>query len=169
MRWRLGWHPGGTSRPCPFYPSQTLANSHSTHCLNMHRQLQSPATISDHLSFLLNELPNWILHPFQAALSWFLWWPTICTTLLESDYLCREKFRPLLPPYLGQILLGWFPTFSRWCLLYFLLFPSTPKTFILGPIKRICFSFRSFLDLTRAKTMKIKSLYAHLGFKFICK
>ncbi|KAG1039288.1 hypothetical protein G6F43_012546 [Rhizopus delemar] len=52
VRWRLGWLPGGTPRPCSFHPSQTLTKSHSIHCLNMHRQLQLPETIVDPRSFL---------------------------------------------------------------------------------------------------------------------
>ncbi|EIE88943.1 hypothetical protein G6F46_001383 [Rhizopus delemar] len=36
IRWRIGWLPGGKSKPCPRYPHQRLTNPHSIHCLNMH-------------------------------------------------------------------------------------------------------------------------------------
>ncbi|KAG1579184.1 hypothetical protein G6F46_011095 [Rhizopus delemar] len=55
--WRLGWIPGGKSRPCPKRPMQQLSKNHAINCLDMHRRLFIPETVQDPLSFLLNILP----------------------------------------------------------------------------------------------------------------
>ncbi|KAG1170299.1 hypothetical protein G6F35_017233 [Rhizopus arrhizus] len=58
IRWRLGWLPGGRYKACPRHPGQSFTKAHTIHCLQMHRRLMMPETISDPLSFLLNMLPT---------------------------------------------------------------------------------------------------------------
>ncbi|KAG1398481.1 hypothetical protein G6F60_008338 [Rhizopus arrhizus] len=58
IRWRLGWLPGGRYKDCPRHPGQPFTKAHTIHCLQMHRRLMMPETISDPLSFLLNMLPT---------------------------------------------------------------------------------------------------------------
>ncbi|KAI7899581.1 uncharacterized protein BX663DRAFT_532734 [Cokeromyces recurvatus] len=73
LSWRLSWLPGGIPRPCPYHPSQTFGRTHSIECLQMHHRLQMPRTVTDPLSFLLNQLPTKKLKRSQDVAPW-----TIC-------------------------------------------------------------------------------------------
>ncbi|KAG1476063.1 hypothetical protein G6F45_014077 [Rhizopus arrhizus] len=110
IRWRLGWLPGGRYKTCPRHPDQSFTKAHAIHCLQMHRRLMMPETISDPLSFLLNILPARKPRSFNTTLSWTLRWPIICTILYELDYLHHTKHLPTPPTHLGQRLLEWLPS-----------------------------------------------------------
>jgi hypothetical protein len=109
IRWRLGWLPGGKPSPCPRHPTCTLTKQHAIHCLEMHRRLYMPSTISDPLSFLLNLLP--MKKPsVSAATSWFSLWPVICIILFELDHLHHQQEPPSLPLTPGQSFIHWLPS-----------------------------------------------------------
>ncbi|KAG1003992.1 hypothetical protein G6F27_010549 [Rhizopus arrhizus] len=105
IRWRLGWLPGGRYKACPRHPGQPFTKAHTIHCLQMHRRLMMPETISDPLSFLLNMLPTKKPRSPNTTLSWTIRWPTICRILYELDYLYHAKIPPTPPTHLGQRLL----------------------------------------------------------------
>ncbi|KAG1361628.1 hypothetical protein G6F61_014250 [Rhizopus arrhizus] len=105
IRWRLGWLPGGRYKSCPRHPGQSFTKAHTIHCLQMHRRLMMPETISDPLSFLLNMLPTKKPRSPSITLSWTIRWPTICRILYELDYLYHVKIPPTPPTHLGQRLL----------------------------------------------------------------
>ncbi|KAG1300341.1 hypothetical protein G6F66_000019 [Rhizopus arrhizus] len=111
IRWRLGWLPGGRYKACPRHPGQSFTKAHTIHCLQMHRRLMMPETISDPLSFLLNMLPTKKPRSPNTTLSWTIRWPTICRILYELDYLHHAKIPPTPPTHLGQRLLEWLPSF----------------------------------------------------------
>ncbi|KAG1319162.1 hypothetical protein G6F62_011979 [Rhizopus arrhizus] len=110
IRWRMCWLPGGRPKPCIYHPHDLLTRSHAITCLNMHRRLQLPSTVTDPLSFLLNILPTSRKKPTTQNRSkyaaWFIRWPTICQILHELDYLHHDKIAPEVPP-LGSKLLHW--------------------------------------------------------------
>ncbi|KAG1172063.1 hypothetical protein G6F36_011641 [Rhizopus arrhizus] len=54
---------------CPRHPNQSFAKVHAIHCLQMHRRLMMPETISDPLSFLLNIPPARKPRAFNTTLS----------------------------------------------------------------------------------------------------
>ncbi|KAG1501746.1 hypothetical protein G6F52_012433 [Rhizopus delemar] len=110
--WRLGWIPGGKSRPCPKRPMQQLSKNHAINCLDMHRRLFIPETVQDPLSFLLNILPlrPSISPPPSSALTWHQRWPIIRSILHELDQLHHDKLIPAKYPY-GQKLLIWLSQF----------------------------------------------------------
>ncbi|KAG1136594.1 hypothetical protein G6F37_013697 [Rhizopus arrhizus] len=110
IRWRLGWLPGGRYKSCPRHPDQSFTKAHTIHCLQMHRRLMMPETISDPLSFLLNMLPTKKPRSPNTTLSWTIRWPTICRILYELDYLYHAKIPPTPPTHLGQRLLEWLPS-----------------------------------------------------------
>ena len=110
IRWRLGWLPGGQYKTCPRHPSQPFTKAHAVHCLQMHRKLMMPETISDPLSFLLNMLPTRKPRSPNTVRSWTIRWPTICRILYELDYLFHAKLPPTPPIHLGQRLLEWLPS-----------------------------------------------------------
>ncbi|KAG1124899.1 hypothetical protein G6F42_009198 [Rhizopus arrhizus] len=112
IRWRLGWLPGGRYKSCPRHPGQSFTKAHTIHCLQMHRRLMMPETISDPLSFLLNMLPTKKHRSPNTTLSWTIRWPTICRILYELDYLYHAKIPPTPPTHLGQRLLEWLPSSS---------------------------------------------------------
>ncbi|KAI7903543.1 uncharacterized protein BX663DRAFT_471440 [Cokeromyces recurvatus] len=73
----------------------------------MHHRLQMPRTVTDPLSFLLNQLPTKKLKCSQDMAPWTIRWPAICTILHEMDYLFHEKL-PLDPPSEpGSLLVKW--------------------------------------------------------------
>ncbi|KAG1285509.1 hypothetical protein G6F66_010395 [Rhizopus arrhizus] len=111
IRWRLGWLPGGRYKACLRHPGQPFTKAHTIHCLQMHRRLMMPETISDPLSFLLNMLPTKKPRSPNTTLSWTIRWPTICRILYELDYLYHAKIPPTPPTHLGQRLLEWLPSF----------------------------------------------------------
>ncbi|KAI7904378.1 uncharacterized protein BX663DRAFT_432302, partial [Cokeromyces recurvatus] len=86
--------PGGIPHPCPYHPSQMFSPTHSIECLHMQRRLQIPRTVTDPLSFLLNQLPIKKLKYSQNVAPWTIRWPAICITLHEMDYLFHEKLPP---------------------------------------------------------------------------
>ena len=110
IRWRLGWLPGGQYKTCPRHPSQPFTKAHAVHCLQMHRKLMMPETISDPLSFLLNMLPTRKPRSPNTVSSWTIRWPTICRILYELDYLFHAKLPPTPPTHIGQRLLEWLPS-----------------------------------------------------------
>jgi len=110
LRWRLGWLPSGYSTVCPLHPDHSLTKSHAIKCLQMHRRLMMPETITDPLSFLLNLLPTRRPKSPSKAIPWNIRWPAICTILFELDYLQHSKIPPSPPINLGQRLLNWFPS-----------------------------------------------------------
>ncbi|KAG1195055.1 hypothetical protein G6F70_008529 [Rhizopus microsporus] len=110
IRWRLGWLPGGQYKTCPRHPSQPFTKAHAVHCLQMHRKLMMPETISDPLSFLLNMLPTRKPRSPNTVRSWTIRWPTICRILYELDYLFHAKLPPTPPTHLRQKLLEWLPS-----------------------------------------------------------
>ncbi|EPB88091.1 hypothetical protein HMPREF1544_05153 [Mucor circinelloides 1006PhL] len=110
LRWRLGWLPSGHSTFCPLHPDRSLTKSHAIKCLQMHRRLMTPETITDPLSFLLNLLPTRRPKSPSKAIPWNIRWPAICTILFELDYLQHSKIPPSPPINLGQRLLNWFPS-----------------------------------------------------------
>ncbi|KAG1128454.1 hypothetical protein G6F42_005961 [Rhizopus arrhizus] len=110
IRWRLGWLPGGRYKACPRHPDQSFTKAHTIHCLQMHRRLMMPETISDPLSFLLNMLPTKKHRSPNTTLSWTIRWPIICRILYELDYLYHAKIPPTPPTHLGQRLLEWLPS-----------------------------------------------------------
>ncbi|KAI7903950.1 uncharacterized protein BX663DRAFT_530594 [Cokeromyces recurvatus] len=107
LRWRLGWIPGGISRPCPYHPSQTFSRTHSIECLHMHHRLQMPRTVTDPLCFLLNQLLTKKLKCSQDMAHWTIRWPVICIILHEMNYLFHERLPPDPPSEPGLLLVKW--------------------------------------------------------------
>ncbi|KAG1396711.1 hypothetical protein G6F60_009458 [Rhizopus arrhizus] len=91
IRWRLGWLPGGRYKDCPRHPGQPFTKAHTIHCLQMHRRLMMPETISGPLSFLLKMLPTKKPRSPNTTLSWTIRWPIICRIPYELDYLYHAK------------------------------------------------------------------------------
>ena len=108
--WRLGWLPGGRHKTCPQHPDQPFTKTYTIHCLQMHRRLMMPQTISNSLSFFLDMLPTRKPRSPNTILSWSIRWPTICRVLYEFDYLYHVNFLPTPPTRLGQRLLDWLPS-----------------------------------------------------------
>ena len=54
IRWRLGWLPGGRSKPCLRCTPQQFTKKYAIHCLPMHRRIQIYSQHEDPLSDLLN-------------------------------------------------------------------------------------------------------------------
>ncbi|KAG1180414.1 hypothetical protein G6F70_001482 [Rhizopus microsporus] len=103
----IRWLPGGQYKTCPRHPSQPFTKAHAIHCLQMHRKLMMPETISDPLFFLLNMLPTRKPRSPNTVRSWTIRWPTICRILYELDYLYHAKLPSIPPTHLGQRLLEW--------------------------------------------------------------
>ena len=108
LRWRLGWLPGGKPTACIFHPSHNWSRHHAFDCLHVHQRLFLPHTISDPISFLLNQLPRRKPRTHSDCLGLITHWPIVCTILHELDYFFRGKCPP--PPIdPGAKLLDWLP------------------------------------------------------------
>jgi hypothetical protein len=145
VRWRLGWLPGGVSRPHPLHPSQALIKFHYIHCLNMQRRLQLPETVSDHLSFLLNKsLTEYHVSFKQSLLNFFDGWPFASSSMSLVTY-AMKKFRPQHRLILGKDpsigVLFSLTSVSYTCLRFFL-----PKRFIFDLIRSFYLPLISWSD-----------------------
>ncbi|ORE00727.1 hypothetical protein BCV72DRAFT_173995, partial [Rhizopus microsporus var. microsporus] len=97
IRWRIGWLPDSRYKAYLRHLGQPFTKAHAIYCLQIHRRLIMPQTISDPLSFLLNMLPTKKLRAPNTTHSWTIRWPTICRNLYELDYLYRAKLPPTPP------------------------------------------------------------------------
>ncbi|ORE17768.1 hypothetical protein BCV71DRAFT_286612 [Rhizopus microsporus] len=86
IRWCLGWLPGSRYKTCPQYHGQPFTKAYTIHCLEMHRRIMWPQTISDPLSLLLNMVPTRKHRFLNVTLLWSIRWPAICRILYELDY-----------------------------------------------------------------------------------
>ncbi|KAI7897978.1 uncharacterized protein BX663DRAFT_443979, partial [Cokeromyces recurvatus] len=86
IRWRLGWQPGGTRKPCQC-KSHNLTKKHSIHCLRIHSQLRMSQDVDDPISCLLNRIPSRPPKLLHTQASWRIHWITVRRFLYKVDML----------------------------------------------------------------------------------
>ncbi|KAI9481582.1 MAG: hypothetical protein EXX96DRAFT_482365, partial [Benjaminiella poitrasii] len=84
IRWRLGWLPGGSPRPC-LCGLHKLTKQHVIHCLHMHSSLHLPLEVEDPISCVLNRIPTRPPRLLHTQTCWTLHWVALYRLLYEVD------------------------------------------------------------------------------------